>query len=278
MSSEPPTPAEYVLGHSDAEIRRLEVQARRINPVTRRIFTAAGVEPGMRVLDVGSGAGDVALLVAELVGADGEVVGFDRSASALDIAAQKVSARSLTNVTFVVGDADEVEFDQPFDAVVGRYVLQFQKDPSAMLATVAGFARPGGVIAFHEIDWSGVSSTPPAPTFDRLHRWLEEAIRRSGANTHSGLSMPSVFRGAGLPEPELRLESLLGAGTQAGVAVERMVGLATSLLPVLTAEGIVTADELGVETLFDRMMAEIVANHVLIRSHFEIGAWSRMGD
>ena len=276
MSSDTPPPPAYVLGHSDAEIERLELQARRIDPVTRRIFTAAGLEPGMRVLDVGSGAGDVALLVADVVGTGGEVVGFDRSSSALEIARDKVAARGLTNVTFVAGDADEVTFDQPFDAVVGRYVLQFQSDPSATLARVASFARPGGVVAFHEIDWSGVSSTPPAPTFDRLHVWLEEAIRRSGANTHSGLSMPSVFRGAGLPEPELRLESLLGASSQARVAVERMVGLATSLLPVLTAEGIVTADELDVDTLFDRMMAEIVADNVLIRSHLEIGAWSRV--
>jgi hypothetical protein len=178
----------------------------------------------------------------------------------------------------VAGDADEVSFDKPFDAVVGRYVLQFQTDPSAMLARVAAFARPGGVIAFHEIDWSGVSSTPAAPTFDRLHAWLEEAIRHSGADTRSGLSMPSVFRGAGLHEPELRLESLLGAGIQAKVAVERMVGLATSLLPVLTAEGIVSADELGLDTLFDRMMAEIVANNILIRSHLEVGAWARTTD
>ncbi|HEY8727995.1 MAG TPA: hypothetical protein VIL94_00320, partial [Acidothermaceae bacterium] len=73
MSSEPPPPSPaYVLGHSDAEIRRLEIQARRIDPVTRRIFTAAGVGAGMRVLDVGSGAGDVALLVADVVGTGGE--------------------------------------------------------------------------------------------------------------------------------------------------------------------------------------------------------------
>jgi len=90
--------------------------------------------------------------------------------------------------------------------------------------------------------------------------------------------LPSVFRGAGLSEPELRLESLLGAGTQAAVAVERMVGLATSLLPALTAEGIVSADELGVDTLFDRMMTEIVAKDVLIRSHLEVGAWSRAAE
>lgn len=64
----------YVLGHSDAELRRLETQARVKDPITRRFFVEAGVGPGMRVLDVGSGAGDVALLLAELVGESGQVV------------------------------------------------------------------------------------------------------------------------------------------------------------------------------------------------------------
>jgi ubiquinone/menaquinone biosynthesis C-methylase UbiE len=63
----------YVLGHSDWELDRLRVQARLIDPITRRFFLDAGIVPGMRVLDVGSGAGDTAFLAAELVGARGEV-------------------------------------------------------------------------------------------------------------------------------------------------------------------------------------------------------------
>ena len=62
-----PPGASYLFGHSDAETRRLRVQAQLFNPSTHRMLVDAGVAPGMRVLDVGSGAGDVALLVAELV-------------------------------------------------------------------------------------------------------------------------------------------------------------------------------------------------------------------
>ena len=50
----------YVLGHSDREITRLRVQARLLEPATRRFLLEAGLSPGMRVLDIGRGAGDVA--------------------------------------------------------------------------------------------------------------------------------------------------------------------------------------------------------------------------
>jgi cyclopropane fatty-acyl-phospholipid synthase-like methyltransferase len=58
----------YPLGHSEHELERLNTQARYVEPVTRRFFREAGVKAGMRVLDVGSGAGDVAFLAADLVG------------------------------------------------------------------------------------------------------------------------------------------------------------------------------------------------------------------
>ena len=58
----------YLLGHSAREMQRLILQARLLAPITRSFFHAAGIGPGMRVLDVGSGAGDVAILASDLVG------------------------------------------------------------------------------------------------------------------------------------------------------------------------------------------------------------------
>src|SRR5512140_1440895 len=126
------TPA-YVLGHSDRELHRLAAQARLMDPITRQFLTAAGIAPGMRVLDIGSGVGDVAFLAAGLVGRSGEVVGVDRSSLALERAEMRRRDLSFDNVSFRVGDPTEMSFDRPFDAVIGRYVLQFQPDPSDLL-------------------------------------------------------------------------------------------------------------------------------------------------
>ena len=69
---------------SREEYDRLGRQAAFLGGTTERLFHAAGLVPGMRVLDVGSGAGDVALLVADLVGPGGEVVGVDVDGAALE--------------------------------------------------------------------------------------------------------------------------------------------------------------------------------------------------
>ena len=95
---------QYELGHSDWELKRLQTQARLVDPITRRYFLEAGLEPGMRVLDIGSGGGDVALLVAAIITESGEVVGIDRSPVAVDTAQARMQGLGLRNVSFRVGE------------------------------------------------------------------------------------------------------------------------------------------------------------------------------
>ena len=66
----------YALGLPRRD-RRLIRQAQIYGPLTRRFFATAGIAAGMKVLDVGSGAGDVALLLADLVGPRGAVTGVE---------------------------------------------------------------------------------------------------------------------------------------------------------------------------------------------------------
>jgi len=143
----------YVLGHSDRELSRLTAQARLLEPVTRQFLLDAGIRAGMRVLDIGSGAGDVAFLAAELVGRSGEVIGTDTAAAAVSAAMRSARERGFSHVSFREGDPAEMQFDRSFDAVIGRYVLLFQADPVAMVRKLAGHARTGGLVVFHEPDW-----------------------------------------------------------------------------------------------------------------------------
>ncbi len=154
---------EYELGHSDREVKRLWIQAQLVDPFTRQFFRDAGVAKGMRVLDVGSGEGDTALVVAELVGDSAEVLGIDRAPLAVAAAQSRIKTLGKHNIFFRQGDVDTQEAAETFDAVVGRYVLVFNPNPAALLKTVARLVRPGGVIAFHEPDWNGSRSKSGRP-------------------------------------------------------------------------------------------------------------------
>src|ERR1051326_7575944 len=92
--------ARYALGHSSREMERLATQARVFEPFTRRMLQEAGVSEGMRVLDIGSGAGDVALLCAALVGSSGRVIGVDKAETAVSQARARAQAEGFKNVTF----------------------------------------------------------------------------------------------------------------------------------------------------------------------------------
>ncbi len=132
---------DYALGRSEAETRRLIVQHQLYGPFTRQFLAGAGVTAGMKVLDVGSGAGDVALLVAQLVGPQGEVVGVDMNPGILEVARARVRAAGWANVAFQAGDVMGLELEGTFDAVVGRWVLQYAPDPVALLRRAAGWLR-----------------------------------------------------------------------------------------------------------------------------------------
>src|SRR5689334_15433463 len=124
-------PFDYVLGYSDAEQDRLIRQATLLAPITERLFRDAGIGRCCRVLDIGSGIGDVAMIAGRLVGASGAVVGIERDARYIARARERVATIGFTSVTFIQADANAMSIEGPFDAVVGRFVLSHNPDPVA---------------------------------------------------------------------------------------------------------------------------------------------------
>lgn len=267
--------AAYVLGHSEAELRRLTTQARLIDPITRRFLSAAGISEGMRVLEVGSGAGDVAVLIAAIVGPRGEVVGADTSSTAVQVAERRVQVEGIANVTFQNGDPADMIFETPFDAVAGRYVLQFMKNPSTALAKLAGHLKPGGLIVFHELDWDGARSAPCVPTYDRACGWAKSTIERGGAQIRIASKLAPLFAKAGLPSTKMRLESVIATGADAADVIHLVVDLVATLLATMERLGVATAEEVDIATLANRIITEVGADATLI-GRAEVAAWARI--
>lgn len=177
MSATPSS--DYVLGGADVEHDRLIRQGRRLAKFTDHLFREAGVGPGQRVLDIGSGVGEVALLVAHLVGGSGSVVGVDRDLAGLAKARARVAEAGLGNVQFIESDIASVHDGRPFDAIVGRFVLMFQPDPVAVLRALSACLRPGGVIVLQEASWPAfLSQVARLPLWTACATLICEALRR----------------------------------------------------------------------------------------------------
>jgi ubiquinone/menaquinone biosynthesis C-methylase UbiE len=255
----------YAMGYSPQEAERLMFQAGLLRPITEHLLCRAGIGPGMRVLDVGTGAGDVALLAADLVGPTGAVTGIDRDLRSVDLAAHRARVEGLTSVEFHAATMAEFASDGSFDAVVGRYVLIHQDDPAAFLKAAARHVRPGGAIAFHEMDVTAAirNSNPEVRVWEQTMTWLMQGAAAGCRHYDAGSRLTGLFAAAGLPEPEIQGEFWAGGGP--GSPLYRWAADTTrTMLPLLARVG-VPADEVGVETLESRIRSAVVAAGAQVR-------------
>ncbi len=267
---------DYVLGRSDDETRRLILQDQIYRPITRRLFEAAGIGAGMSVLDLGSGAGDVALLLAELVGPRGRVLGIDTNPGILKTARARVAASGWSNVEFRAGTLELLDLGAGLDAVAGRWVLMYVADPVALLGRAGELVRPGGIVAFNEVDLSYPARTfPPTPMAAELNAWMVPPEDWSGTpDVRIGTRLYRLFVEAGLPAPQLRLEVPIGGGADwPGYAYTAET--LRSLRPMLekaAPPGLVPPDP---DVVGAQLRDEVVAASGVQALAALVGAWTR---
>jgi SAM-dependent methyltransferase len=264
----------YVMGYSAEERERLIQQAGLFGPITERFLRTAGLVSGMRILDVGCGVGDVSLLCAALVGPDGVVVGVDRDPDAIQRARERVAAAGLENVSFVQGDFRELTFDESFDAVAGRAVLMYAADPAEALRSLLPHLHAGGIVAFQEFDFTHLSTLPQLNRYDQIVDWWRRTAGQAGIELQMGFKLFAAYRAAGLPEPDLLTETIIGGGPDfAGYGY--LAGVIRSILPLMERFGIATAEEVDIDTLADRLRDEAVAGGGVVALQMIVGAFAR---
>lgn len=265
--------APYPMGYTPYE--GLVHQSRLFADSTRRVLLDAGLAKGMRVLDIGCGVGDISLLCAELVGPKGEVIGVDRDPEALEMARERARAAWVGHVDFREGDLQNLNFDAPFDAVVGRFVLMYLADPVAALRVVLRHLRSDGIVAFQEGDFGfAPMAVPSSALYQRIIDWIWQVGRQAGAEMRMGFKLYPTYLAAGLPAPQLRMDAVVGGGPDFE-GYQYLAGLVRSLLPMMEQLGVATAAEVEVDTLADRLREEVVRGGGCIALQPLIGGWAR---
>ena len=183
----------YLLGHTDDELLRLERQAAFFAEETEETLRRAGLAPGMRVLDLGCGVGDVAVAAATIVGPDGAVLGLDRSRDAVTVANRRLTAYGLDWARCEEGDVLDRD-GAGFDAVVGRFILMHLVDPVALLDQFRRGLGAGGILAFIEMDIDSAAITPSMPLFERCVAAIISVYQRAGSEPNMGARLFATFR------------------------------------------------------------------------------------
>jgi len=110
------------------------------------------IQPGERVLDLGSGSGTDSFAAATLTGATGQVTGIDMTKAQLAKAERLRAAANLDQVRFVEGHIEDVPLpDGSCDVVVSNGVINLAADKSAVFSEVARVLAPGGRLALADI-------------------------------------------------------------------------------------------------------------------------------
>lgn len=268
----------YPLTYNHEELERLVQQARFLGDLTEHVLQQAGLAPGMRVLDVGCGTGDVSFLAARFVGPEGAVIGVDQASEAIGYAQQRAQQAGLNNVRFVAANLAEFELDdEPVDALIGRLVLMYFPDPAAVLRRLLAFVKPGGIVAFQEMDLlpappSEVMSHPLCETYVTAGARISQAFARARIDGRVAIKLGEIFQQAGLPAPQMLAMLRVERGPDSPI-YDWIAQVTRAVLPLMQQTGVATAEEVQVDNLADRMRREAVEKGCTLVTPPLIGAW-----
>lgn len=179
-------------------------------------------------------------------------------------------------VRFAAAELDSFEPQETFDAIIGRLILMYLPDPAATLRRLSRHLVPGGIVAFQVMAMPATRSVPEGPLYARCRRWILDAFEHGGFEVDMGPKLHATFEAAGLPAPQMMAAGGVEAGRDA-FANEYIAEALRSLLPMTERAGIVSAGELGPDTLAERLRQEALANKACIMLPPLIGAWTRKG-
>jgi arsenite methyltransferase len=115
-------------------------------------FALGPLEPGERVLDVGSGAGMDSLVAAQMVGPEGSVTGVDMTAEMLGKARRAAADMGAEHVEFVEGEVERLPFEPgSFDVVISNGVIDLVPDKDAVYGEIFRVLAAGGRIQVADV-------------------------------------------------------------------------------------------------------------------------------
>jgi SAM-dependent methyltransferase len=262
----------YVLGYRSAEQERLQRQAEELAGESSWLFDQLGPLTGKQVVEIGCGPRGCLDELSRRVGADGSVIGVERSPDAVELAREMVAAQDLGNVQVRELDARATGLPRAsFDVVTSRLVLVNIPEPEQVVAEAVALAKPGGFVAFHEADWIAHVCDPPSDAWSAIVDLFVAYSDRNGIDPFIGRKVPRLVRDAGLidvtAQPRIHVYPP-GHGRRT-----ILHDFAENLTARVVADGMI--DEATLDDLKARLADDLSDPTRLVVSHLFFQVWGR---
>ncbi|MGY1671684.1 class I SAM-dependent methyltransferase [Geodermatophilus sp. SYSU D00710] len=264
----------YALEVTAEEVRRYRMMADRARSEESGHWRAAGIVPGATVADVGCGPAAVAVVIAQVVGPQGRVIGVEPDASARAAARRVVADSGAGNVEVREGTGTASGIAPgSVDVALMRHVLAHNGGrEQAIVDHLASLVRPGGAVYLVDVDGTARRALDTEPELADLEERYDELHRRRGNDLQVGLQLARLLERAGL-DVELHEGRYLIAPLPPGVRPP-----AWAARGALLAEGLAGPDDVRRwEAAFERMDAAPVRPTVFAPYFVGIGRRRRAG-
>jgi SAM-dependent methyltransferase len=262
----------YVLGYREMELERLQRLAALFAHQSSWLFDQFEPLDGARVLEIGCGPHGCLDLLSRRVGPAGAVVGIDRSPDAVALAKKMAASKGLTNVEVLERDARSTGLPaSSFDLVTSRLVLVNIPQPEEVIAEAVALAKPGGWVAFHEVDWVSYLCEPPLPAWTALADLFLTYTVRNGTDPHIGRKMLRLLRDAGITD--VTINPLVYVYPPGHEQRRLILEFAENLGNRFVDDGLVGDVELA--ELMAAVGEHLADDDTLVFSHLFVQAWGR---
>lgn len=265
---------EYILERTSKEYQRLRIQAKLWETTTAQVLQQAGLEAGMRCLDLGCGPGEVMRMMGEVVGPAGQVTGVDVDGKIGNEALGILQATTESQFAFVEADIEAIDdiSGAPFDLTFARLTLIHMRDPVKVLRKMQHWTKPGGVIVVQDFDLRTWDTYPTHEITVEAIQLISTVMGQSGLDVHLGYKLPTYFVEAGLGAPDGTDVSGLLTGFE---VVGRMTqAVYNNIFPIAQKMGL--ANETQREAIMAAINEVIEAGTHTASSPLLIGAWKRI--
>ncbi|CAN1209629.1 Methyltransferase type 11 [Tumidithrix helvetica PCC 7403] len=209
----------------DSELKRLQAIERVFDPASRQRILATGLTEAWHCLEVGAGAGSIAKWMAEVVGANGEVV-------AVDLDTRFLTDIRLPNVRIIEGDIRDLPLEvSSFDLIHARYVLIHLPNFQEVLSKLVDLLKPGGWLAIEEPDFSAARAIAggeaTCQSFARINQAILRIFGNKGIDYDLGIKLPAILQKMGLQQLSVEHDA---PASQGGSELAMMMKMSTAQL------------------------------------------------